>query len=63
MNKHEDPLTPEQIAAVPDSAIDFSEVPELDEDFWREADLIPPDRTEPTQRGPHPNEHRAPSGG
>ena len=43
MKRHDNPLTPEQIAVVPDSAIDFSEIPELDEDFWREAD-----RTSPT---------------
>lgn len=46
MNKRDNPLAPEQIAAVPDSAIDFSDIPELDEDFWREAELIQPDRTE-----------------
>ena len=46
MKRHNNPLTPEQIATVPDSAIDFSEVPELDEGFWREAESIQPDRTE-----------------
>ena len=46
MKRHDNPLTPEQIAVVPDSAIDFSEIPELDEDFWREAEPNQSDRTE-----------------
>ena len=46
MNRYDSPLTPEQIAAVKDEEIDFSDIPELDEDFWREAELKLPDRTE-----------------
>ncbi|KQP10616.1 MAG: BrnA antitoxin family protein [Methylobacterium sp.] len=40
------PMTPDEIAAVPDSEIDFSDVPELDEAFWANAKLIEPDRTQ-----------------
>ena len=46
MTRHDSPLAPEQIAAVTDKEIDFSDIPELDEDFWRNAELIQPDRTE-----------------
>ena len=46
MGKHDKPLTPGQIAAVRDQDIDFSDIPELDEDFWRNAELVEPDRTE-----------------
>ncbi len=40
------PLTPEQIAAVKDEDIDFSDIPELDEEFWRRAELVESDRTD-----------------
>ena len=40
------PLTPAQIAAARDKNIDFSDIPELDEAFWREAELIEPDLSE-----------------
>ena len=40
------PLTPEQIAAVEDESIDFSDVPELDEEFWKRAQLLEPDHTD-----------------
>ena len=46
MTGHKKPLTTAEIAAVGDSAIDFSDVPELDADFWREAEPVEPDRTE-----------------
>ena len=43
MSTFEDPLGPDQIGALKDEDIDFSEIPELDETFWREAkgDYIP----------------------
>ena len=44
--KYSKPLTPGQIAATQDKGIDFADIPELDETFWREAELIEPDRTE-----------------
>ena len=43
---HDRPLTPEQIATVKDEDIDFSDIPELDETFWRDPELVEPDRTE-----------------
>lgn len=46
MRKSDKPLTPRQIAAAKDQDIDFSDIPELDDDFWRNAELIEPDRTE-----------------
>ena len=46
MRKHDKPLTPRQIAAAKDQDIDFSDIPELDDDFWRNAELVEPDRTE-----------------
>ena len=46
MSKYDKPLTPEQIAALKDSDIDFSDIPELDEQFWEQAQLVEPDRTE-----------------
>ena len=50
MSGHDRPLTPAEIAAVKDESIDFSDVPEMDDAFWRQANLIEPDRTEPTTR-------------
>ena len=44
MNRYDSPLTPEQIAAIKDEDIDFSDVPELDKTFWRQARLVEPDR-------------------
>ena len=46
MRKHDKPLTPRQIAAARDQDIDFSDIPELDDNFWRNAELVEPDRTE-----------------
>ena len=44
--RYDRPLTPEQIAAVKDDGIDFSDIPELDERFWKRAELVGPDRTD-----------------
>ena len=46
MKGYDRPLTPEQISAVEDGNIDFSDIPELDERFLRRAEIIEPDRTE-----------------
>lgn len=46
MNRYDRPLTPEQIAAAKDEDIDFSDIPELDATFWRQANLVEPDLTE-----------------
>ena len=44
--RYDRPLTPEQIAALEDEGIDFSDIPELDEEFWDRAELVEPDRTD-----------------
>lgn len=44
--RYKKPLTPEEIAAQPDEAIDYSDIPELDEAFWERAKVTPP-RTKP----------------
>ena len=46
MSGYDRPLTVERIAAVRDRDIDFGDIPELDDDFWRNAVLVEPDRTE-----------------
>ena len=46
MNRCDSLLTPEQIAATKDEDIDFSDIPELDDTFWRQAPLVEPDLTE-----------------
>ena len=38
--------TRSQTTVMEDEDIDFSDIPELGEDFWREATLVEPDRTE-----------------
>ena len=43
MKKFDRPLTREEIAALRDEDIDFSDIPELDEDFWSRATLLRPD--------------------
>ncbi len=40
------PLTPEQTVAVKDRSIDLSDIPELDEEFWDQAEVVKPDRTD-----------------
>lgn len=44
--KYERPLTLEELANRPDSEIDYSDIPELDENFWKNARVSPP-RTKP----------------
>ena len=46
MTEYERPLTPQENQAVKDENIDFSDIPELDEQFWSNASLVEPDRTE-----------------
>ena len=46
MTEYDKPLTPQQIGAVKDENIDFSDIPELDEQFWSNASLVEPDHTE-----------------
>ena len=44
---HDRPMTISEIAAVAESGIDFSDIPERDESFWRNARLIEPGQTQP----------------
>ena len=44
--RYDKPMTAEEIAATTDRDIDFSDVPELDDAFWRNARLVEPDRTQ-----------------
>ena len=44
---YEKPLTPAELAAVPDSEIDYSDIPELGDEFWKGAQIVEPDRTQP----------------
>ena len=46
MSGYDKPLTPRQIAATKDEDIDFSDIPELDETFWQQAELVEPDLTD-----------------
>lgn len=36
---------PQDLASIPDDQIDYSDIPELDEVFWKKACLVEPDRT------------------
>ena len=44
--RYDKPLTPEQIVAVTDDGIDFSDIPELGEGFWERAEFVEPDLTD-----------------
>jgi uncharacterized protein (DUF4415 family) len=44
--RYDKPMIAAEIAATPDREIDFSDVPELDDAFWRNARLVEPDRTQ-----------------
>lgn len=48
MSGYDKPLTPRQIATTKDEDIDFSDISELDETFWKRAELVEPDPTEQT---------------
>ena len=52
--QHDRPLTPEQIATVKDEDIDFSDIPELDEEFWERADEHPLPAQQRHPRPPQP---------
>eukprot|EP01036_Dinobryon_divergens_P008661 gene8661-11587_t len=39
-------LSAEEIARIPDSSIDTSDIPALDDAFWSNAKLVQPDRTQ-----------------
>lgn len=40
--KYEKELSIEELAALPDSEIDYSDAPELDDSFWKNAKLVMP---------------------
>lgn len=40
----ERPLTMEELGALPDEGIDFSDIPELTEEFFRNATIVYPER-------------------
>ncbi|OED42089.1 hypothetical protein AB833_07975 [Chromatiales bacterium (ex Bugula neritina AB1)] len=40
----EKPLTPQELAALPDEDIDLSDIPELDEKFWENAEIRAPEK-------------------
>jgi uncharacterized protein (DUF4415 family) len=42
MKKYKEPLTASDLANLPDAAIDYSDIPELDEEFWQNAELRVP---------------------
>ena len=44
--RYDRPMTEAEIAATTDRDIDFSDIPELDEAFWQNAQLVEPDRTQ-----------------
>jgi uncharacterized protein (DUF4415 family) len=46
MKRYAKPLTAKEIAELPDEAIDYSEIPELDEEFWQNARLVMPESKE-----------------
>ena len=45
-NKYKKPMTLEEMAARPDSEIDYSDIPYMGEEFWKNAKVTPP-RTKP----------------
>ncbi|CUX49518.1 MULTISPECIES: BrnA antitoxin family protein [Agrobacterium] len=44
--KYEKELSLEELAALPDEKIDYSDIPELDENFWVNAKLVEPEGTQ-----------------
>jgi uncharacterized protein (DUF4415 family) len=40
---YEKALSAEELAALPDSEIDLSDIPELGEEFWKNAKIVMPD--------------------
>jgi uncharacterized protein (DUF4415 family) len=42
MKKYTEPLAASELAGLPDDTIDYSDIPELDEEFWQHAELVRP---------------------
>lgn len=47
--KYEKELTVKELAALPDSAIDATDIPELDANFWKNARVVMPEDRGKTQ--------------
>ena len=45
--KCSEPMTSDEMVAIRDGDIDYSDIPELDEAFWANARLVEPDKTRP----------------
>lgn len=45
--KYDRELSIEELAAMKDEDIDYSDIPELTEEFWKNARVVEPDRTTP----------------
>ena len=39
-------MTAKELADLPDEAIDYSDIPELDDEFWQNAELVMPESKE-----------------
>lgn len=46
MKKYDRELTAEEASKLTDKDIDFSDIPELDDNFWKNAKMIEPDLTQ-----------------
>ena len=46
MTKQNEAFTHEQLAAIQDSDLNFSDLPELDNSFWKKAEMVEPDNAE-----------------
>jgi uncharacterized protein (DUF4415 family) len=44
--RYQEELSIEELAALKDEDIDFSDIPELDDEFWKNAVLVMPEKTE-----------------
>ncbi|WCJ63538.1 BrnA antitoxin family protein [Agrobacterium tumefaciens] len=44
--KYEKELSLEELSALPDEKIDYTDIPELDENFWANATLVEPEGTQ-----------------
>jgi hypothetical protein len=46
MKKHDKALTKKQLVAIKDNGLNFSEIPELNDDFWKKAERVEPTNAE-----------------
>ena len=45
--RYDKELSIAELAAMKDEDIDYSDIPELDDEFWKNAHVVEPDRTTP----------------